>query len=369
MTTLPFFSGDQLRLARVAQALPLEEVASRVAATKQHISQLETGARKPSEGLDRALADALGVRTRFFYLNGVPHVRPEQIHFRKQLTTPISITSQVIARGTLLDRLAGELDGRLKLPKVNFPDLRPSSLAEVDAAALEVRRYWGLGVDGPITSMIRVAEHAGAIVTDFVGLSERVDALSMDRPRPIIVRSDAKTSLARQRFDVAHEVGHLVMHRGIETGDRDTEEQAHRFAGAFLIPTAAFVREFPRGHRLDWSALFSMKLRWQVAVRAIVYRAYDLGVLTAAQFRTANIQLVKTGQAKSEKYDDELPLERGELLDAALRKMAARPGRLEKLMEDMGLAYPMLKVLTGTDYRPLSSALSGNVVAFPASKR
>lgn len=342
------FVGDQLRLARLVHGLSLEQVALAVGATRQYIHQLETGSRNPAGELVEALADVLGVHVAFLHSMEANGVRPEQCHFRKQQTTPASVTSQVLARGTLLDRLAQELERELSLPKVNFPDILIRDLEGAELAANEARRYWGLGADGPITNMMRVVENAGAIVTYFNGLSERVDALSMDRPRPIVVRSDAKASLCRQRFDLAHECGHLVMHRGIETGDKTTEDQAHRFASAFLLPRAAFVREFPRGRSMNWAELFKMKLRWKVAVRAIVRRAFDLGMIDAAQYRTANIQIVKTGQAKAERYDDQLPLEEPELLDAALKVLDAGQTNGVRLLADrLALGPATFELLTG----------------------
>lgn len=349
----PRFVGDQLRIARLCHGLSLEQIAEAVSATRQYIHQLENGARTPANDMAEALADVLGVQTAFLFNSHVSGVRPEQCHFRKQQTTPVSITSQVLARGTMLDRLATQLDQRLGMPPVNFPDLPVGSLEDAEHAAEETRRYWRLGSDGPITNIMRVVENAGAIVTHFHGLSERVDALSMDRPRPIIVRSDAKASLCRQRFDLGHECGHLVMHRGVETGDKTSEDQAHRFASAFLLPRAAFIREFPRGRSLNWAAMFQLKLRWKVAVRAIVRRAFDLGMIDAAQYRTANIQLVKTGQAKAERYDDQLPLEQPELLDSAMSALQqARPNGLRELASDLGISEGMFKLLTGRSLPP-----------------
>jgi Zn-dependent peptidase ImmA (M78 family)/DNA-binding XRE family transcriptional regulator len=345
------FIGDQLRLARLAHGFSLEQVASAVGATRQYIHQLETGSRNPTVELVQALADVLGVQPSFLQSVEANGVRPEQCHFRKQQTTPAAVTSQVLARGTMLDRLAHGLDRELTLPKVNFPDIPVADLEEAELAANAARRHWRLGADGPITSMVRVAENAGAIVTYFSGLSERVDALSMDRPRPIIVRSDAKGSLCRQRFDLAHECGHLVMHRGVETGDKMTEDQANRFASAFLLPRVAFIREFPRGRATNWAELFKLKLRWKVAVRAIVRRAFDLSMIDAAQYRTANIQLVKTGQAKAERYDDQLPLEEPELMDAALTALdSVRPDGVRHLADRLALRTYTFELLTG---RPL----------------
>lgn len=362
---LPNFVGDQLRLARMCMGWSLDELGAKCSVSRQYLHQVENGSKLPTEDMERVLAEVLGVKSKFFRLNGVPQVRPEQVHFRKQLTTPISIATQVIARGTMTDRIVDALDRVLKLPSVNFPDIAATTNSEIEMAAEKARRFWGLGTDSPISSMMRVAENAGAVVTHFEGLSERVDALSMDRPRPIIVRGDAKASLCRQRFDIAHEIGHLVMHRGIVTGDSVTEKQAHRFAGAFLIPASTFVREFPRSGRLNWPAIFQMKLRWKVAARAIIHRAFDLGVISAAQYRSANIYLVKSGQAKAEKYDDQLALESPELLVAAMSALASRQGRLEKLMDDLGLENGMLTALTSRTWI-VPQEFRDNVVSFPS---
>jgi hypothetical protein len=143
------------------------------------------------------------------------------------------------------------------------------------------------------------------------------------------------------------------MHRGVETGDKVTEDQAHRFASAFLFPRAAFIREFPRGRTINWAALFKLKLRWKVAVRAIIRRAFDLQMIDAAQYRTGNIQLVKTGQAKVERYDDQLPLEQPELLDGAISALQqARPNGVRELALDLGISNVMFELLTG---QPLPS--------------
>ncbi|NFV79876.1 helix-turn-helix domain-containing protein [Magnetospirillum aberrantis] len=361
------FVGEQLRLARIAWGLSLEEVGQAVQATRQYIQQLETGAKKPNSDMVAALADVLGIEPLFLRSHIRSSVKPEQCHFRKQMTTPVSVTSLVLARGSILDRLAGELDRLLRLPTVNFPDIPISAPEEIERAAEETRRHWGLGADGPIISMMRVVENAGAVVTCLGGISERVDALSMDRPRPIIVRSAAKESLCRLRFDLAHETGHLVMHRGLQTGDRETEDQANRFASAFLLPRFAFLREFPRGRTLNWTEIFNMKLRWKVAARAIVRRAYDLGAISAAQYRTANIHLVKSGQAKCERYDDQLPMEPPELFDAALDKLErSKPGSTRALARSMGLGERLFEMVAGRKLPEDGVIETGNIIRFPA---
>lgn len=341
------FDGERLRLARVAQGYTLDELGNRVSTTRQYLNQLEQGAKQPTEEMTEALAAALGVTIRFFTLSTRSGVSAEQCHFRKQRTTPVSIVSQVLARGTLLDGFIDRLDRALQLPKVSFPDIPVTSTADIESAAEEAREQWALGT-GPISSMMRVVENAGAIVSFFGGVSERVDALSIDRPRPMIIRSEAKPAACRLRFDLAHECGHLVMHKGIVTGDKATEDQANRFASAFLLPRSAFIHEFPRGRMLNWQIIFEMKLRWKVSASAILRRAYDLKMLSADQYRTGCIHLSKTGQRKFERYDDVIVAEEPELLPSAMAALEqAYPGAVRRIAADVGFEDDMFGSLAG----------------------
>jgi Zn-dependent peptidase ImmA (M78 family)/transcriptional regulator with XRE-family HTH domain len=344
------FRGERLRLARLFRGLSLEELGGLVAATRQYLHQLETAGRAPTAEMADALAAALDVAPAFFARPILGAVAPEHCHFRKQATTPQSVVQQVLARGTLLDEVVSAVSAEVELPPVDFPQIPVADLRGAEAAAEACRDHWGLGRAGPIQSMTRVVEAAGAVVTHFPGLSERVDALSMHRPRPIVVRSSAKDSVVRLRFDLAHECGHLVMHQGVETGDRETEGQAHRFASAFLLPAHAFAAEFPRRlHNLDWPGLFAIKRRWGVSVRAIARRAYDLGLIDAAQYRTANVHLARTGQAKGEAGDNDWSWqEEPELLGAALAALEAEaPGSKRSIAFVLGLRLGALDELSG----------------------
>lgn len=341
------FDGERLRLARVAKGSTLDELGGRVSATRQYLNQLEQGTKLPTEAMIEALAAALGVTARFFTLPARGGVSSEQCHFRKQRTTPVSIVSQVLARGTLLDGFIDRLDRALELPRVSFPDIPVKSMADIEDAAEQTRGTWLLGT-GPISSMMRVVENAGAVVSFFSGVSERVDALSIDRPRPMIIRSEAKPSACRLRFDLAHECGHLVMHRGVVTGDKITEDQANRFASAFLLPRSAFIHEFPRGRMLNWQIIFKMKLRWKVAASAILRRGYDLKMLSADQYRTGYIHLSKTGQRKFEHFDDAIVAEEPELLSSAMAMLEqAYPGAVRRIAADAGLEDDMFESVSG----------------------
>lgn len=357
------FNGERLRLARVALGLTLDQLGARVSATRQYLNQLERGIKVPTEEMTYALAAALGVAVRFFGLPADPGIRPEQCHFRKQRTTPVSIVSQVLARGTLLDGFVSRLDSELDLPPVSFPDIPVTGTGEIEEAAEEARRQWRLGT-GPVSNMVRVVENAGAVVSFFGGVSERVDALSIDSRRPMIIRSEAKPAACRLRFDLAHETGHLIMHRGVQTGDKLTEDQANRFASAFLLPRTSFIHEFPRSRFLDWGAIFELKLRWKVSAQAILRRAYDIRLISADQYRTGYIHLSKTGQRRVERHDSDIPTEQPELLPAAIQALEIEfPGAVERIAGDVGLEPGMFSHVSGLDL-PDRAAGGDNVVPF-----
>ncbi|WP_338334977.1 helix-turn-helix domain-containing protein [Xanthomonas euvesicatoria] len=315
------FNGGQLRLARHFWGKTLNDVAVDIDKTRQYVSQLETGKAKPrsDDPIVLSLADSLQVMPAFFYKTAGTLLSEDQAHFRKLATTKTSTRQRVLAMGTIFDQLVEFFDTKVRLPDVNFPDESGAHTAEeIELAAERVRRHWSLGV-GPIAHMVRVVESAGAVVAFFNDASAEVDALSITSRRPVIVRNDAKASPFRMRFDIAHELGHLVLHEGQVTGDRKTESEANRFASAFLLPRSTFLKVFPkRGTRIDWAGIRALKLEFQVSKAAILYRAKSLELLDDDQYRGAVITLKNRGEAIQEAEDAFTQKEEAEIVTKAL---------------------------------------------------
>lgn len=314
------FNGSNLRLARLYHELSLEQVAERVEKTRQYIQRLESGSAVPTPELANKLAAVLFVMPEFFEVKEQSPVNEEIVHFRKRSSTRMATKWATLAKAELFRRLIEVFDEYLELPPVKFPELRAYTQDEIEKAAEKCRADWGLGL-GPIDNMTRLAEKLGAFVTSFDSVSDDVDALSVPLSRPFIVRNTAKKSPCRQRFDIAHEVAHLILHEGVSTGDRVTESQANRFASALLLPRSAMAKYFPRpiGGRIDWQGLSQFKLTWKVSKAAIIYRAHQLSLLTDAQYKTAFFGLKRKGEAIDEKEDCLIPQEKPELFNKALK--------------------------------------------------
>ncbi|MBG7444459.1 hypothetical protein APB53_29180 [Pseudomonas aeruginosa] len=323
------FKGSQLRLARHYWGKTLNDIAEDIDCTRQYVSQLENGKGKLKleDPITERLAKSLEVTPTFFFKPVGVSLSEEQAHFRKLATTKASVKQKVLARGTVFDQLVEYLDTKVKLPTVDFPDESGAETAEeIERAAERLRSYWGLGL-GPIAHMVRVVERAGAVVAFFQDASTEVDALSIVSRRPVIVRNDAKQSPFRLRFDIAHELGHLVLHEGQVTGDRKTESEANRFASAFLLPRTTFIKAFPRrGTRLDWAGISNLKMDFQVSKAAILYRAKSLGLIDDYQYRGAIIYLKNRGENIEEKEDSYCIKEKAETIPAALKVLREHYG-------------------------------------------
>lgn len=354
MNKTPEFYGDKLRLARFLKGLTQQQLGDCVTTTRQYIHQLESESRQPAEEVLNALCEALEVKSSFFQRPLINDVKFEQCHFRKRATTPLGLVNRVLAYSTIFENLVSLLNEHLELPKINFPAISHNdehySDSEIECAAENCRKLWKLGIDTPISNVTRVLENSGVMITQYRGISDKVDALSVNRKYPIIVRNDAKESVCRMRFDLSHECGHFVLHEGTETGDWITESEADKFASAFLFPRIAFHKEFPdfRGGRLDWDIIYKLKIRWGMSARAIIYRANYFNRISAQQYRSANVWLNKTGQSKVERHDDKIPVENPELLYNSLNLLNQHLNiSIEDISDGLDIETKMLNVITG----------------------
>ena len=167
------------------------------------------------------------------------------------------------------------IEKRLTLPAPAVPDLREE---DPDAAAMALRQQWGLG-ERPVRNMVHLLEAKGVRVFTLFEDTTEVDAFSLWRATTPFVFLNTMKSAERSRFDAAHELGHLVLHRhaGAPQG-REAEHEANRFASAFLMPRGSVFAVAPVFPSLD--RLAALKRQWIVSVGAIAYRLHALGLLT-----------------------------------------------------------------------------------------
>lgn len=283
------FWGARLQIAREFKEHTQKVLAEKVSASPALISLCEAGRKNPSSDLVQAFGEVLGFEPEFFYHEVQDMFHEEQCSFRHRRSAQEHVKARIRAHATLIGMVIGRLRSLLKFPVQDIPHfpLSKRTASEVEEAAEACRKYWNLGIDGPIMQIGRAFEHAGVIIVPHLVKSTKIDAFSRCGPTAVIFLNKTIHSESRWNFDIAHEGGHLVMHPGIETGSIETEREADRFASAFLMPRKAFSRDFSVGDAADWKHIFALKRRWQASAGAIVRRAYDLGLIDAVRYRKA----------------------------------------------------------------------------------
>lgn len=324
-TRTPEFVPAKLHVARAFRGLTQQELANKAALTQAFVSQLEKGHKAPSDDVLAAIAHALGFATSFFLEAGDDLFGEAECNFRRRKSTPAFVRERLVAQGNVFNVVVRYLDSALRLPKVAVPCLTSGATEQIERAADHTRVVWGVGLNLPCTNVVRAAERQGVVTTRFAGHAAQIDAFSRPGSRPLIVLNSDKGSTSRARWDVAHEVGHLVMHQNRPEGDEGREREADRFASSFLLPREAFCREFPVSRRIDWAAVFRLKARWKVSAAAIVRRAHDLDRIDAVEYRRAYKYMSMKGWLKGEPHEP--PEEEPESVPLAFGVLYTRRGQ------------------------------------------
>lgn len=192
-----------------------------------------------------------------------------------------------LAAGELAYEMADWVRAKFNLPTADLLDL--SHEPDPAAAARTLRQRWAIG-ERPIGNMVKLLETKGIRVFSLAENTKNVDAFSCWRNDEPYVFLNTFKSTERSRFDAAHELGHLVLHKhgGAKQG-RSAEHEAHLFAASFLMPKDDVIATIPFVTSLD--QLVKMKVRWGVSVAALAYRAHKLNLLTDWQYRTFCIRI------------------------------------------------------------------------------
>lgn len=278
-------NAPRLRQLRLARGWSLDDLAGALAGlvTKQALSKYETGDSTPSPRVLNQLAAIFGLKPSDL----IDDVDIEVKAFRKRVSLPKKEAARIQA-------LAGEaLITRVKVQMLVQPERRPDipdksqdlqgNVANAEAAVQSLRERWGLG-DGPVGNLTDLIESHGIHV---IALEAPVkfDGLSLAARRPngdtlamgAVTRNDGAGE--RQRFSIAHELGHLVL---VQTSEPKFDEAAaHRFAGAFLAPQKSLFQDVGSSrHQINDDELRMLKRKYGMSLQAILYRLKDLNIIS-----------------------------------------------------------------------------------------
>lgn len=277
--------GERLKRARAAAGLSMQALGQQAGVSANMIKKYEHDDSMPSSGVLLKLAKALQVRSEYFF-------RPQKVElkgveYRKRANTPAFILKRIEA--DVLDQAERWQELADLWPAFPFqpfsvpPGLpnRLNTLEDVESFADEIRGEWELGAN-PIPDLIDVLEsHGVLVIVTSVAENARFDGLQATvAGKPVVVVS-ANWPGDRQRFTLAHELGHLLMHDRLDEM-LDEEKACHRFASAFLLPAATLRNQLGnKRHGLEMRELYLLKQEFGLSMQACLYRAADLNIISA----------------------------------------------------------------------------------------
>ena len=334
-TTKGYFVKERLVEARDATGITQQDLAQSLGKSNSTISNWERGEQAPEPASLDELSKKFNIPLGYF-LRPMPDYGPSAIFFRSLANAAARARSREKARVRWLQHTSLMLQSMLEFPPVGFPELvEPGgytrlSFDDLEQIATKARIHWSLG-EGPISSMVLVAENAGVVVgIDEIG-STAIDGQSTwsaADERPYILLTRDKYTAFRRQMDVAHELAHLILHRGVDEAELSInfariEEQAKYFANAFLLPHRSFSGEV---FSLSLDGLLSLKPRWKVSVGAMIMRARQLEILGDEAERRLWRYRAARGWHRREPYDlpTETPVEEPRLLRRAIEMLVTQ---------------------------------------------
>nr|WP_225954169.1 XRE family transcriptional regulator [Kibdelosporangium phytohabitans] len=345
------FDGDRLKLARQLAGLRKSDLAGLVGKSATAVAAWESGAKRPTAPTVAQLALSLAVDPGFFVVRaddvGAISAAP---HFRSLRSTSQLARDQAFAYGRVAVDIAASLERHVEFPEPDLPSL-PVDVDDRDGdgperAARLVRTEWGMGT-GPAGHLVRLLENRGVLVVFSPPQAASVDAYSFDtKLRPVVVLNPVKLDYYRQRFDVAHELGHLVMHADAEPGGHVVEDQAHRFAAELLMPASELRGLLPAvmGGGV-WRTLAQLKEQWGVSMQALLYRARWLGKLSDVSYRNAMTTISSRGWRRSEPGLINI-IEQPSLLPRAIELLGQEDIGEEALVEQCRIPPALFRTVT-----------------------
>ena len=268
--------GQRIKQVRKANNLSLRKLAEEIGVSAMAISKYERDQDVPSSGVLLRLAQVLRVKIDFFFR---PTAVTVQLQAYRKHTT-LGVKEQESIQMRIQDWVERYLEVENLFPDeyhaVSLPLRKVSSLDAIEGVALELRDSWSLGYD-PIENLVQLLEDRG-IKVGLVSGFEHFDACTFKVDNDPVIVSKAKLPGDRQRFNLGHELGHLVLDVQEEL---NSEQAANRFVGAFLVP--AKTARFELGVRrtdLNVNELYMLKHKYGLSMQAWIYRAKDLGIIT-----------------------------------------------------------------------------------------
>lgn len=178
---------------------------------------------------------------------------------------------------------------------------------EAIATARTARHELGLGLDQPVHDLLPIVEETAGVPVAVLALGKGVAGAYIVRRDHAFIFLNGSEAVTRQRFTLAHELGHHRLgHRAVVDGTETVEgrttdpveQQANAFAGEFLAPEQA-LRNWMDSHDdppIDLGILVRVAAWFGISAPAAYVRLVQAGILQRATQRKQLERQLDQGQ-------------------------------------------------------------------------
>lgn len=304
-------------LAREVRRISQKELAEKLGTSPAFICKVETDVRTLTVETLSRMSKFLKFPAGFFYQAGEAYL-PMSLNYRKREHVSSKLLNPLEANINLYRLHIEAIADKLKLEEAYVPVVDLQKLGSIEQVAKQLRKFWKMP-KGTVENLTELLEQNGIIVISFDFGTERVDSRTIftKYKQPIIFINKLHHA-DRQRFSLAYELGHLVMHTGtMPSYDRDISHEANLFAAGFLMPETEIRKDFEKGQgqaSITIPLLGELKRKWKVSMIALLYRSADLGFLTDNQKRYLLQQFNQLKIRRREPMELDFPKEKPKLL-------------------------------------------------------
>lgn len=307
------FNGSRLREGRIYRGLTITDLANDLGVSKQMISKYENDKAVPTFESLLQISKLLKFPKEYFYEKSI-EVKTGNTYFRSLLTTGKKEREMQHDRVKYLTIIRSLLEEYVDFPELDVPDFTERDTEIVEEISERLRESWGLG-DKPVKDIVYLLETKGFVISSLNLNKKSIDAFGSQhevngKQYYSIVLGNDKKSFYRRQFDVAHELGHKVLHDPFMNLDdlskeefKQIEQEANDFAAAFLLPKDNFYRDVSI-HPNDLMYYKTLKKKWCVSIGAMVMRAYKLGAISDGTYQYMQRSISQKGWRTKEPFDD-----------------------------------------------------------------
>lgn len=307
---------QMLLLVRELRGFTLNEAAERLGISPSYINKMEKESQTVNDELLQSMESVFNIPRSFLYQTG--EIVPSLLNYRKREKVSGKDLTMIEANINLfrlgIDLLHIKTD--FKAPQLPVIDKEPREVAK------QLRKSWRIA-KGPILNLTEVMEKHGITVVSFEFPTERVDGKSIFTASgyPIVVINNLLLG-DRQRFTLAYQLGHLIMHSKVSSFDKDVSHDANIFAAELLMPEEEICKDFEEGVTVN--LLAKLKKKWKVSMISLLYRAHDLEIITDNQKRYLEQQFNQMKIRRREPVELDIPREKHLLLRSLITQYKQR---------------------------------------------